>query len=415
MSTIIAPPGSPQPPTGPATVSYFGPLSEDAYGALASMEGVYDLPLVEAAGAPKAGAAPSAWPGYALTAGACVIAYALHYLPVWPFQVGTGASVRRPISAAILAILVGLAIRNFLGLSASALSGCKRVVRGVIPAAIILMGAELQLSAMTKVGLPVVVVIAAGIGVAIGTAFLLGRAMGLSSHASLLVGAGTAICGNSAIVAVAPLIKAKDEEVGWSVGTINALGLLVMLACPVVGSSLHLTDDQYGAWSGTTIHAVPQVVAAGAAFSTKAAAIATLVKLVRVAMLAPLVCVLAMLAARRVRGGTAGESGAVTVHYARLIPWFIWGFLAMSVLSSLGLIPKLAFPSDGVLGEARTLSLLRVFKEAGSLLLAAAMAAIGLELSVAGMIHVGRRVFLCGLGASITLAVVSLILSRVLL
>ncbi|GIK16188.1 MAG: hypothetical protein BroJett003_11520 [Planctomycetota bacterium] len=414
MSTIIAPPGSPQPRTGPQTVSYFGPLSEDAYGALASMEGVYDLPLVEAAGAPKVGAAPSAWPGYALTAGACVIAYALHYLPVWPFQVGTGASVRRPISAAILAILVGLAIRNFLGLSASALSGCKRVVRGVIPAAIILMGAELQLSAMTKVGLPVLAVIAAGIGVAIGASFLLGRALGLSSHASLLVGAGTAICGNSAIVAVAPLIKAKDEDVGWSVGTINALGLLVMLACPMVGFSLHLTDDQYGAWSGTAIHAVPQVVAAGAAFSTKAAAIATLVKLVRVAMLAPLVCVLAMLAARRARG-MAGESGAVTVHYARLIPWFVWGFLAMSVLSSLGLIPKLAFPSDGVLGDAQTLSLLRVFKEAGSLLLAAAMAAIGLELSVAGMIHVGRRVFLCGLGASIALAVVSLVLSRVLL
>ncbi|MCG3130449.1 MAG: hypothetical protein FLDDKLPJ_01211 [Phycisphaerae bacterium] len=414
MSTIIAPPGSPQPRPGSSTVSYFGPLSEDAYGALASMEGVYDLPLVEAAGTSRTGAAPSAWPGYALTAGACVIAYALHYLPVWPFQVGTGAAARRPISAAILAILVGLAIRNFLGLSSAALSGCKKVVRGVIPAAIILMGAELQLSAMTKVGFPVLAVIAAGIGVAIGASFLLGRVLGLSSHASLLVGAGTAICGNSAIVAVAPLIKAKDEEVGWSVGTINALGLLVMLACPVAGSALNLTDDQYGAWSGTAIHAVPQVVAAGAAFSTKAAAIATLVKLVRVAMLAPLVCVLAMLAARRVRGG-AGASGAVTVHYARLIPWFVWGFLAMSALSSLGLIPKLAFPSDGVLGDAQTLSLLRVFKEAGSLLLAAAMAAIGLELSVAGMIHVGRRVFLCGLGASIALAVVSLVLSRVLL
>ena len=116
----------------------------------------------------------------------------------------------------------------------------------------------------------------------------------LWKRTALLIGAGTAICGNSAIVAVAPLIDATDEDLMLSMSTINLLGLPLMFLFPLAGAMLGLGDQAYGVWAGTSIHAVPQVVAAAFAFSPGAGSIATLVKLVRVALLAPFTFVLAI-------------------------------------------------------------------------------------------------------------------------
>ncbi len=397
--------------------SYFGDLTDDAYGALGSMEGMYHRPVVETARSAAAHERLAHWPGYLFAAAVCAVAYGIHYLPFAPFQVVSDAGVKRPISTAILAILVGLLVRNFIWAPASILAGCKSIVRGVIPFAIVLTGAELHLSSVLQVGPSVLMIIVVCIALSMGAAYVIGRMMKLPRHTALLVGAGTGICGSSAIVAVAPLLETEDDDLAWSIGAINALGLIVMLLWPVVGEALRLSSSQFGVWAGTSIHAVPQVVTAGLAFSSEAGAMATLVKLVRVTMLAPLVFALALAAARRRRAtGAAGER--MTVHYGRMVPWFVWGFLGLSLLYTEGLIPELKFPAKGLLGgggEPFVLPLVRVLKETGTALLALAMAAIGLELSVKSMARVGKPVFLCAAGATVVLGAASLVLVKLLL
>src|ERR1041385_6221790 len=108
-----------------------------------------------------------------------------------------------------------------------------------------------------------------------------------------------------------------------SIGTVNILGLLLMCLLPAAGGLLHLKDDAFGVWAGTTIHAVPQVVAAGLAYSAPAAALATLVQLVRVTLLAPFLFVVDYQPARR-------HGSAVSVPYAKFVPAFVYGFLALS-------------------------------------------------------------------------------------
>src|SRR5690606_19367004 len=152
-----------------------------------------------------------------------------------------------------------------------------------------------------------------------------------------LLGAGTAVCGNSAIVAVAPVVSAPEEDVAASLAAVNLYGLLVMLAVPAIAAPLGMPEAHAGVWAGTTVHAVPQAISAGAAVGETAAEIATAFKLVRVAMLAPLVLLIALITARR---GTSG------VRFSKLVPWFVWGFVVASALKTAGLL-EIGLPRVG--------------------------------------------------------------------
>lgn len=220
--------------------SYYDSISSEALLSLDSMEGVYSLPVIEkrSAAAPKAAPRDSVWPGYYLSALTAAIAYAIHYLPFAPFQVASESGVRRPVSAAIVAILGGVLIRNLLPVPGSIVEGCKVLVRKAIPLTIVLTGAGLNLALLATIGAKAMMVTIICIAVALVASYYLGRLLGLWSKTSLLIGAGTAICGNSAIVAVAPLIDAADEDVTLSVGTINIMGLLFMFILPFAGGLL---------------------------------------------------------------------------------------------------------------------------------------------------------------------------------
>jgi len=170
-----------------------------------------------------------------------------------------------------------------------------------------------------------------------------------------------------------------------------------------LGGVLAMGHEAYGVWAGTTIHAVPQVVAAGLAHSPDAGTLATAVKMLRVALLAPLVFVLVIVGAR---GRAAANQGRPSmVRYMRLVPWFVWGFVLMALLGTFGLLPTLR------LGEA-DVSLVKMLTTIGKILLTLAMAAIGLEVNARELAGVGRRAVIAGLGSTIVLAAVSLALIR---
>jgi uncharacterized integral membrane protein (TIGR00698 family) len=317
--------------------------------------------------------------------------------------------VRRPVSAAIIAILFGAVARNAFRLPHTILEGCKGIVKRIIPVTIVLTGFSLNLTSIAKVGAPALIIILACIGIATVSAYVVGRMLKLWKRTALLIGAGTAICGNSAIVAVAPLIDATDEDLMLSMSTVNLLGLPLMFLFPIAGTMIGLNDQSFGVWAGTSIHAVPQVVAAAFAFSPGAGTIATLVKLVRVALLAPFTFVLAIAYARR------KQTGGVTVRYSRLVPPFFWGFVAAALLNTLGLIPALEFHPTWRASGAFSVSTAGALVEAGNLLLTLAMAAMGLEVDVHFLARVGGRALLTGVISCLALCAASLALIRLLL
>lgn len=377
------------------TGEYYGYISDEALLSLDSMEGIQQLP---ASGMRKA--APQPWPGYLLAALVAALAYLIHQLPFAPFQVGSGAQSRHPVSAAILAILGGVLVRNMLPLPKIAIDGAKRVARTVIPVTVVLTGAGLDLSRLGAVGFKSFSITLICIVLATFTAIVAGKWLKVWPKTALLIGAGTAICGTSAIVAVAPLIQAADEDLMLSIGTINILGLALMLVLPALGSVFHLNDDAFGVWVGTSIHAIPQVVAGAFAYSPKAVPLATLVKLVRVTLLAPFLFAVGLAYARR--------DGSKRIVYHRLIPDFVWGFLLLALMNTFALFPVLQFrfgstPMSGLLVNA------------GEWLLTLSMAAMGLEVNVRFFAKVGGAAVLTGLIAAVVLCAASLLLIRLLL
>jgi len=385
--------------------SVFGGLSPDAFLSLGAMEGLFPA-LVETAPpiGPNLRPADRLWPGYSLAIVAAAIAFAIHTFAI------------ERISTLIIAILVGASIRNVGPLPKSIAPGCKKIVKKIIPIAIVLTGAGLNLVHLAGVGTSAMIVIISCVVIAITSAYFWGKLFGLGAKTSLLIGAGTGICGNSAIVAVAPLIDSDDDDLVLSMGTVNLFGLLAMLVWPLIGGMFHMGDQVFGVWAGTTIHAVPQAIAAGQAFSPEAGVLATLVKLVRVALLAPMMVVLALYYAKRHRAD--GTNSKMIIHYARLVPTFVWGFVLMSLLCTFGLLPTLnfelsdAFPTSSKLV---TVPMIDMLSKAGKILLTLAMAAIGLEVDIRMLAAVGGRALVTGLVVTATVAICSLALISVLI
>jgi len=368
------------------TYSPFEPLSEQAMLSLGSMEGLDYAPKKK-----------SVWrantPGYAMAAGIAAAAFGVHAVPAL-----------RPVSASIIAIVLAVLLRNLFTVPPNVLAGCKHVVRNVIPVAIVCAGAGISLTRVAGVGWRSLVITMVCMALALASAVLASRWLGLSRRTGILLGAGTAICGTSAIVAVAPLIEAEDEDVTLSVGTVSLLGLILMFALPLAGRLLGMGQDAFGVWAGTSIHAVPQVLAAGFTYGPEAGTLATLVKLARVTLLAPFMLLLTLVL----------RADRVSTQYARLIPPFVWGFLTLAVLNTLGLLPVLGFPSTGVLSSL-SVRLGTWLVEAGNWLLTLAMAAIGLEVNLRLLVRVGGRALLAGFMAVVVLCLASLGLIRAIL
>lgn len=209
---------------------------------------------------------------------------------------------------------------------------------------------------------------------------LLGRVLKLNKKASYLIAAGTAICGGSAIAAVGPVIKANDEEMTLSIGTIFVLNAVALFLFPPLGELLGMTQQQFGLWSAMAIHDTSSVVGAGAAFGPEALEVATMVKLTRALWIIPVCLITAFLF--KEKGGR--------ISY----PWFILFFVLAMLINTY-------FPLPPVL----TQSLLFLSKRA----LSVTLFLIGAGLSLAVVRKVGMRPMLLGVTLWIFITVVSLL------
>ena len=158
---------------------------------------------------------------------------------------------------------------------------------------------------------------------------LLGKVLKVGGKASYLITLGTAICGGSAIAAIAPITDASEEEISVAMGTVFLLNSLALLLFPAIGWRLHLSQRQFGLWAALAIHDTSSVVGAAARYGTEALAIGTTVKLARALWIVPVSLVTASMVGRAVRrGGSAGRPAKIR------IPYFILFFVCASVLST---------------------------------------------------------------------------------
>ena len=292
----------------------------------------------------------------------------------------------------VLAILLGMAVRTAWEPGERWRPGIRLSAGMLLEVAVALLGASLDLRSVLAAGPGLLLGIAGVVAAAIVASYGVGRAVGLPRRMAALVACGNAICGNSAIAAVAPVIGATAREVAAAIAFTAVLGVAVVLALPLLVPALGLSATQYGVLAGLTVYAVPQVLAATAPLGSLSMQAGTLVKLVRVLMLGPLVLLLSLRIARSERHGAggAGATGARGLwRPGRFVPWFIIGFLLLAALNSLGLLPGV------LLGPLRL---------AAGTLTAIAMAALGLGVDVRALGRVGARV-----GAAVAVSLLILV------
>ena len=256
----------------------------------------------------------------------------------------------------------------------------KQLSKLLLQASVVGLGFGMDLQQVMQAGRSGFIYTAGSIGIALLLGCGLGRLLRVRQRISYLISAGTAVCGGSAIAAIAPITNASQEEVAVSLGTVFVLNSIALLTFPVIGAALHLTQTQFGLWSALAIHDISSVVGATAKYGAVALAVGTTVKLARALWIVPLSVGTAMANKRKAR-----------IQW----PWFILFFCLAAVANTYVHIFQSAYP---------------VLKHLGVIGLTVTLYLIGTGLSMRTLREVGVRPFLQGVllwlfvaGGSLTL------------
>lgn len=330
------------------------------------------------------------------------------YIPGWLLMISVGvlslflaslvvAGGKHPLEATALAVIIGLLARNLGLVPAFFFPGIKQFEKPLIWG-VILIGASLNFKDIGSQGPRMLVIILATMTISYFAIYGLGRLFNLSPTLSTLLSVGTTICGGSAIAVTAPLIRAKEEETCYAIGTITLWGLAAILLYPPIARSFGVGDVAFGVFAGTAIHATPQVVGAGFIFSDLAGKTATAVKLVRNCFMAPLAFLIAAWFTRTYLRTAAQEKRKV--NWTKAFPWFLFGYFVMAGLNTAGY-----FSAKGVGGLTWL----------GRFLVVVSMAGIGLNTALSAFKSVGLKPLVVGLLGALAVAACSLLMIHLLL
>jgi uncharacterized integral membrane protein (TIGR00698 family) len=370
-----------------------------------AMEGVPEVGTTRrSAGEAALEAAARVLPGVAL---ASLLAFAAVAASEWIGVAWLGFA-QSPVPPALLAIALGLAIRNAIGLPTSYDAGLRFCVQRVLRVGVALLGLRLSLAAVGGIGLAALPIVAACIATALGFVAVVNRWLGLPARLGTLVAVGTAICGNSAIAAMGPAIGAKDDEVSYAVGCVTLFGLFALLVYPFASQWLFAGDPhQAGLFLGAAIHDTAQVAGAGVLAAQRYGSpevldVATVTKLLRNAFMIAVVPGMAWWHHRGV-GGAAIR----LPRFTQAVPYFVLGFLALALVRTLGDLGGLWTAP----GAQRALAHASSFSAA---CLGLAMAAIGLGTNLRTLRGLGWRPLAVGFAAALSVGAVAAALIQVL-
>ncbi len=319
-------------------------------------------------------------------------------------------TISKSISEILIAVLLGLYLRNVIGVGERSKAGVKFAIQRVLRFGIILLGLRLSLQDVAATGVRALLLVTICISIALLLAFYAGKLFKVPPRLAALIGVGTAICGNTAIVATAPVLDASDEEVSFAVATITLFGLLAVLLYPLIGHLIGLNDRTFGLWAGTAVNDTSQVVAVGAIFSEAALNVATVVKLTRNTLMAPLIVLFGIFYGRGKDIRPDDKTiGATRLDWKKLVPGFVIGFLIMSLLRTigvaLGIFPQNVSNPGTLIGAAAFLKSMDGISKFAILM---ALAGVGLNTDLNSLRRIGLKPLIVGTCVAFVLAVVSL-------
>ena len=311
---------------------------------------------------------------------------------------GHGPALYAGVAAVVAVVLVALAAPGWIALGAGVglalVSGrvapkhTKKLTTFALQAGVVALGAGMDLAEVWRVGSSGALLTAAGLAVALALGLLIGRLLRVPGDTPLLIAVGTAICGGSAIAAVASVIKPKEHETSVALAVVFILNAVGLVLFPALGHAFGLSEPVFGRWAALAIHDTSSVVGAGKAYGETALAIATTTKLARALWIVPITIAIAA----RYGSTRAGGGGLRGVKW----PWFILGFIAAAALRTW--IP--VFASD----------IAPHVVEVGRRSLVLALFLIGLSLSRKALATVGVRPLVLGVLLWIVVAAGSLAL-----
>lgn len=298
------------------------------------------------------------------------------------------------IGGSVIALFIGMFLNTIIDTENSLKPGISFTSKRLLKFAIILFGASLNISIVLDVGRLSLYVMIFTLLTCFGGGYFIGKALGLNWKMSNLISAGTGICGGSAIAALAPVIEAEDTDVAYALSSTFLFDMLMIIAFPIMGRYLELSDMAYGLWTGTAVNDTSSVVAAGFAYSDAAGDFATMVKLTRTLTIIPVVLTFRMVYTRLELKNSGSSHIEKNFSIFSIIPFFILGFLAMVMLNSFGLI-----------SHDLSVSLKAISK----FLMVAALAAIGLNTKFKDMKKAGINPMIHGFIISILVVIVAII------
>ncbi|WP_375399376.1 YeiH family protein [uncultured Amnibacterium sp.] len=240
---------------------------------------------------------------------------------------------------------------------------------------VVLLGLQLVVGDLLRLGWLTILAVIGVTVVAFAGTYLIGRIARLPGREPLLFAAGFAICGASAVGAMAAVTRSDPREQSRPVALVTLCGTLAIVVLPLLGTAFGMTPTEFGRWTGASVHDVGQVVATAQQAGGAALAVAIVVKLLRVLLLAPLVAVTGLVL--RLRGGAEGRR-------APIVPLFVAGFILAVALRSLLPLPL------GVLSAAQVLQ---------TILLGMALFGLGAGIRFAELASTGVRTAVAGLAA----------------
>jgi uncharacterized integral membrane protein (TIGR00698 family) len=327
-------------------------------------------------------------PGFLLALAVAAVARGAHGLLPPTLQAG--------VSEIVLAVGFGLLVRRLVPWRADFDPGVRFAFHTVLRTAIVILGLRFSLQEVGAIGGRAVVLVMVLMIVALVVAYVGGRLLGVSRRVATLIGVGTAVCGNSAISATAPVIGARDEELSYAVAVNTLFGTVAVFVYPVLGDLLGMTAAAFGTWVGTAVNDTSQVVATGFARGDAAGEIATAVKLTRNALMGFVIVAVGWL-----HGGAASvRSGSWSQRVRASVPGFVVGFLLLAVANTVGWVEAA--------GDLVGRDLAHDGGEVAKLLVLIALAGVGLGTRLRSLRAIGPRPLVLGLGTAVVTSVLAL-------